>query len=590
MTDWNKEDERIAQVEDWYRIAYENDGDWRDRAEAAYDFYWGELRATFSDAQQAELEEAKAPMLSINKVQPRVNMLAAMQRLNRYEPVVKAETDPKDVPVGKILTHVMRHINNKNDQDFLDSWTFMDACIGGRGYHGSYIDYTNNFFGDAATRYINPFNVLFDPTSIRPDWLDAEFVIEQRWFTLDEIQRFWGKRKSKLAETIFENRQMLGDSADGDVFTTGQARISMDHYRVKECWHRTYEELPYLADVRTGDLKHMPDEDEAFRIASQYPGRFYQISIWKARMNVTVMSCGVEMFHGPSPYESPRYNIFPTFCFYVGGRQDGVVESLKYPQMEINKRRSQMLHITNKTAHSPWVQDQNAVVGGDDLLEKKGTRLDVITKRPGSTVDRIPAGDFPIGLVRLEQMADQELQDVLGISVETLPTGGMGTGGSGRAIALRQQQGMKMLSLPMDNQRLTRRNWGRWLLRTIQQFYTTERVFRIDEPDEQGRDRYIAINARDYDRIKNDVTVGDYDVVVAEEPLSPTNRQAMYNTFVELLHQGIPIPPDLVVELSDMPRKEDVIARLRDYAQEQQNAGGGKRDAERARETVPVGA
>jgi hypothetical protein len=280
---------------------------------------------------------------------------------------------------------------------------------------------------------------------------------------------------------------------------------------------------------------------------------------------------GQELFHGPSPFKSAIFPIFTHMCYNAGRRQDGIVEAMKDPQLETNKRRSQMLNLMNQHANSCWVVDQNALVKGIPWFKEHASDPGlVIEKRPGSRVERQVAGDLPVSLIHLEQLAGRDFFEVSGFSPETMPTSSMGAAGSGRAIALRQQQGLNILSLPMDNQRLTRRSYGRWLLNVIQQYYQTERVIRIE--GEEGVEEFLRVNGRTSGGLINDVSIGDFDVVVSEEPVSPSNRQAMLNMLVELAGQGVAIPPDIILEFTDIPKREEVIKRVRD-AQAAQTEG-----------------
>ena len=573
--DWEDSSERIGQVEDWYNASLLEDEDWVKRAEEAYDFYFGE---TWDLSEIAELNEKGAPALSINKVQSRVNMISAIARVNRFAPRVKAETDAADMPTAQILTHMMRHINNKTDHDFTEALQFLDAVIGGRGFFAGDVSFDKNFFGDIVTRYVNPFSIKFDPTAIMPDLSDARYIIEERWFTIDEIASNWRLRdkvkdRNKLSSIM--NRGTFGnDSYSSDYFVNMESRRKMGQYKVLECWHRRYEELSFLVNLKTGYMILLKSREAGEAAVQENPGEFFLVDAFKPKVQVTVLCCGTELYHGDSPFSSPIIPIFPLFCFHAGGRQDGVVQAMKDPQLETNKRRSQMLHLVNQHANTVWIVDEEGLVKGVKWLKEHATEAGlVIEKFPGTEVRREPPGDFPMGLIHLEQLSNKDFTDVLGVSPETMPTSSMGSAGSGRAIALRQQQGNLMLSIPMDNQRLTRRTYGRWQLRTIQDYYTTERVFRIE--GEEGKDKFIRANDKTSGGIINDVTVGEYDVVVTEEPLSPTNRMALHNDLMEMVHQGYPIPPDILFRYSDIPDKDEVIQRLLQASQQEQSGANG---------------
>ena len=70
-----------------------------------------------------------------------------------------------------------------------------------------------------------------------------------------------------------------------------------------------------------------------------------------------------------------------------------------------------------------------------------------------------------------------------------------------------------------------------------------------------------------------------YDVVVAESAYSPTNRQANFIIWLEAAKSGIPVPPTLLVDLSDLPEKDKVKQAMAQMIAAQQA------DAEKTRQT-----
>ncbi len=583
--DWKDSTERVAQIEDWHRASSLADDMWIPRGMEAFDFYFGD---TWNQGEIAELNEKGAPALSINKVQSRVNMLSAIMRMNRFAPRVKAETDAADIPTAQILTHMMRHINGKTNQDFVESLQFLDSIICGRGYYVGDVSFNKNFFGDIVTRYAEPFSIRFDPTAIMPDLSDAQYIMEDRWFTLDGIASNWNLRGTKKGRKQLEDIMLSGQNSTSSIqdynvnfFVDVESRLRLGQYRVTEAWHRRYMEQHFLVNLQDGSMFPVKSREAAEATVIENPGKFFLVDAFKPKVQVTVTCCGTELYHGDSPYSSSILPIFPLFCFAAGGRQDGIVQAMKDPQLETNKRRSQMLHLVNQHANMVWIVDEEGLVKGTRWLKEHASESGlVIEKFAGTEVRREPPGDFPQGLVLLEQLANKDFTDVLGVSPETMPTSSMGSAGSGRAIALRQQQGNLMLSIPMDNQRLTRRTYGRWQLRTIQDYYTTERVFRIE--GKEGKDKYLKANEKTDEGLLNDVTVGEYDVVVTEEPLSPSNRTALNEELKDMMHQGYPIPPDILLRYSDMPDKDEVIERMlqaQQAAQEEQSGATGSRKA-----------
>ena len=64
-------------------------------------------------------------------------------------------------------------------------------------------------------------------------------------------------------------------------------------------------------------------------------------------------------------------------------------------------------------------------------------------------------------------------------------------------------------------------------------------------------------------RIINDLTVGEYDVIVDTAPSRANFEELQFAEAIELRKVGVPIPDDLIVEYSHLSRKAEVAKRIR---------------------------
>lgn len=63
-----------------------------------------------------------------------------------------------------------------------------------------------------------------------------------------------------------------------------------------------------------------------------------------------------------------------------------------------------------------------------------------------------------------------------------------------------------------------------------------------------------------------------YDVVVGFQDPTTTAREANLNRMMQMMAAGFPIPPNLIVEASDLPYKEEITAALQQQGMQQPNA------------------
>lgn len=115
---------------------------------------------------------------------------------------------------------------------------------------------------------------------------------------------------------------------------------------------------------------------------------------------------------------------------------------------------------------------------------------------------------------------------------------------------------------------------GRVVVKLIQQTYTDEKVIRLMKPD--GTMNETMLNEPLYDDFTgsvigrmNDVTIGNYDLIVVSGSTLPSNRWARFDYYMTLYQQGI-IDQQEVLEQTEVADTEGVLKRTSMIAQLQQ--------------------
>jgi hypothetical protein len=158
---------------------------------------------------------------------------------------------------------------------------------------------------------------------------------------------------------------------------------------------------------------------------------------------------------------------------------------------------------------------------------------------------------------------------------------------SGRAIELKQKQAITHIAPMFDHLREAKKKvayllWGkRGHAGVIPQFYTEDKVYRIEGTNGQ---EFIRVNQQVIEqdplgntiyRTLNDLSQGEFDIVVSDTQASTTQRQAQMWSLVDAVSK-LQVPGDLVfdiiLDLSDLPNKEEIKQRWqqRQEAQAQQ--------------------
>ena len=61
----------------------------------------------------------------------------------------------------------------------------------------------------------------------------------------------------------------------------------------------------------------------------------------------------------------------------------------------------------------------------------------------------------------------------------------------------------------------------------------------------------------------NDLTLGEYDVVVGTQPSRDSFDETQFAEALSLKSVGVPVPDDMIVEYSHLQRKEELARRIR---------------------------
>ena len=587
------------QWERW-RLMREAHTKWAQPAAKCVDYYEGRQ---LDAATIAALESTGRKALVINKIKPLVNLLVGFWRQNRYDVKYRPGNDGSGTgEVADALTAAAKQIAEANQSDWLDAAVFQDGIVTGRGWLDSRIDFSSNILGEVKERRINPFSVYIDPEGDDADpttWLDT---IESRWMSPVEIATLYGADVALQIGPNRNSRPVGGYDTSGSVEDVGPPRTFnegetlfesrrssdlWDHFnqgrrlvRVLDRQHYALRKVREFVDLQTGLTKQVPEHwklDRLREVMALVTARGLPVGFRESIRRVirwTVTAADLVLFDDWSPYETPTR--LPYFAYFRDGITRGMVHDLVDPQDEINKRRMAQLHIIATMANSGWlIEEESLTEEMEQALENEGARPGIVIKfKSGKTApQRINPAPPPTAWKMLEDAAASDIKEISGINDSAL--GQLDRVQSGRAIEARQRQTIVGSEGLLDNFRRYREIKGRKILELVQNHYTEERLLRIrgDKGDE-----LVWLNRREAaGQIINNVSFGRYDVAVDEAPASATFVQAQFEEAIQLrsLQTPVPIPDDILIDLSSMPSKEEVKRRMteeRALAEQRQRA------------------
>lgn len=556
---------------------------YQETAQKNEEFYLGGGLQWEEDIREA-LEAQGKPWLEENIIFPTVNTVLGYQTQSRMDIAYKPRGGG-DQDISDLLSKLSMFIVDQNRYPWVESQVFADGLIQQRGYFDVRMDFNENINGDIKILQLDPLDVIPDPDAKTYDPSDWQDVTVTKWLTLEDIKVIYGtaayRKVSKQIQAAGDadwgsaeygvERNKFSDA--GTYYSHYVDKSEVVHVQVLERqWYKLVNR-EFFYDLETGDLLPVPDEmltREKKAIAKQNDYEIIKRPSKRIRWTVTTKDC---LLHDAwSPYDF--FTVVPFFPYFRRGRTVGLVDNLVKTQEMLNKVYSQILHVVNTTANSGWIiqEDSLSNMETEDLEDIGADSGLVLEVRPGrESPVKIEPNQIPTGLKDLVTSGVDLIRIISGVS-ETFQ-GGKGPEVSGTAIQSRVHQSAIQLATPIDNLFRTRNMMAERILKLIQQFYTEERTYLIAEDESKGQsEEEVTINSMSTTgEIINDVTVGKYDVVIADVPTQITFQNAQFQQALDMRKFGVEIPDHEMVRMSTLTRKNEIAKSLSgELSQEQQ--------------------
>jgi hypothetical protein len=555
------QDSRIQQAMEFLRQV--NDVDSNNRAEALDDVRFAAGDQWPVDVQNSRVLEAR-PCLTINKVDAYCRQI--VNQIREQRPRIKChgmntQTDEKQ---AEIITGLCRHIELQSDADqaYLNAVDY--AVRMGWGYIRIHTDYVkdDSFNQEIYIKPIeNPFTVYFDPNSIMADGSDAERCLIT---TLIPKKTFSAMYPEAEIDSGFVSR------GTGDVVGDW---IQKEEIRIAEYWY-TVRESVVLLQLSDGSSIY---EDEIDKELMKELG----IEIINKRDSVRkkIKWCKVTAMQvlEEGEWAGKYIPIVPVYgqSTIVQGKHKrfGLVRMAKDPQRMYNYWSTALTETVALAPKAKWLLAEGQDEGHENEWAQANIKAMPVLRYKQTDIDgrqapppvRQSPEQPPTGAMAAMQSMNLDLQAVIGIfDPSQLPQGIQ----SGKAIAGQQAQSDMTNMHYYDNLTRSIRQVGRIILDLIPKIYDTERAMRIIGAD--GKPEIMTINERKMDeqgvnRILNDVTIGEYDVVMDTGPGYNSKRQEASDAMMQLFAaepQLIQVAGDLLVRNMDFPGADVIADRM----------------------------
>ena len=558
----SQSDGRIEEAKQFLRLC--NDSDSNNRAEALDDVRFAAGDQWPVDVQNSRVLEAR-PCLTINKVDAYIRQICNQQRQQRPRIKVHGMNNDSDAKVAEIITGITRHIENQSDADQAYDHAFEYCVKMGWGYWRVTTDYVRDDSFDQEIyikRIENPFSVYFDPNSVEPDGSDSEKCL---------VTTVVSKAVFRKMYPNAEDTQGFSSRGTGD---TESEWVTKEDIRIAEYFYTEREKamIIQLSDGTTGYSDEMPSKET---LAEAGITVIDKRDTWRKKIKWCKLTAMQILEEGE--WAGKFIPIVPVYGQEVRvddkHKKFGLVRMAKDPQRMYNYWSTALTETVALAPKAKWLlaegQDEGhenewamANIKAMPVLRYKQTDIE---GRIAPAPTRLQPEPPPAGVMTALQGMNQDLQAVVGIfDPAQLPQGMQ----SGKSLQGQQTQADMTNFHYYDNLTRSIRHTGRIILDLIPKIYDRQRVMRIIGDD--GKPEMVTINEQGQDeqgvsKVLNDVTVGEYDVVMETGPGYNSKRQEAVDSMMSLLGADptlMQTAGDLIFRNMDFPGAEVIADRL----------------------------
>lgn len=525
------------------------------------------------------LQETGRKWIEDNQIMVMVNTAIGYQIANRMDIAVRPRGYGADDTSAKVMGKTLKYLADDTSLHWRETQVFGDGMIMGRGYYDVRMSFERNLMGEVSVSTPDPIDVMPDPDASAYDPEEWADVTVDRYYTLSHIEQLFGKAARRAMElygaqdatgrylqdagverSSFGNEGVNELGFMSEIADAGESVL----YHVVDRQYRVYE-MTQCAVYPTGDVRPIPDATPAQVEAYVQHGAMI-VKRMQRRVRWLVSTSTVTLFDDYSPY--PWFTIVPFFPFFRRGRTRGMVDNAITQQEALNKGLSQFNHILNTVANSGFTVEENSLSNMtiEEFKQNAAKNGLVIEYKQGSAKpEKIQPSQIPSGLAEYIAQVRGSLISATGMD-QALTSAGPMNEMSGVAYQARQYAAQQKLAVPLDNLARTRHMVAQRYIDLVQLFFDTPRLLRIVETDAYGNEQSVELNvnqpvetpdgAIDY---INDLTLGEYDLVISEQPMAITFDNSQFEQVKSLaVDFGYPVPPSFAVRYSSLADKAEL--------------------------------
>jgi hypothetical protein len=494
---------------EWVDEADDATIDSRNWAEKCRDYYDSKQ---ISATEAAALKKRKQAPVVINRIKPKIDGLAGMERTNRTTAKAYPRTPAHDKD-ATAASEAIRFVLQDYFYQQLRSQAWDNLCVEGTGGIEVIVKPYGKEF-KICLHHVMWDRIIYDPHSRRKDFSDARYLGQVVWMDYDQALSMYPEGKDVL-ETTQQGSETYDDRPRWMDSRRKRVKIVELYYLDGSDWY-------YACFTKGGYLKPK------------------KISPYKNEEGET---------------EHP-YEFASLFVDRDGNRYGATLQYLDV-QDEINKRRSKALHLMSVRQ---IMLERGAVEDVNKTRQELAKPDGVIEITPGMEFELLKTNDMAAAQFNLLQEAKNEI-DAVGYNAAA--SGKEQKSMSGVALENRRMAGQTEIAPMFDvlrhlDIRVYRKVWNR-----IKQYWKEEKWVRVT--DDPSNVRFVGLNYQDpaTGQVANNIAELDVDIVIDDAPDSITMQQEEFVALSEMVKSGIPLPPTAIIEASNLKNKDKILQEMR---------------------------
>ncbi len=466
----------------------------------------------YTAKQRKAFKKRNQPVVTFNRCGRKIDAIVGLVERLRQDPKVYPRT-PQHEDGADIASSSLRYALDREQWGTRSAGSARNGAMVGIGGVEMSLEPGDENDQEPTLAEVDIETFFYDPRSFRPDFSDARFMGVAKWMDVEVAQQMFPDKAQDIAG-LMNNAGETDTSAQQDRerkwIDSEQSRVF-----VVEHWYQHNNEWCWCFYIQ-----------------------------------------GLKLREGQSPFRDEKGKTFCRFIMFSAavdhdGDRYGFIRNLKSAQDEINARRSKSLHLM----HSRRILARRGSLKNIEKTRQEAARPDAVIEWEVEKPEFEDAKSQADLAAQMQMLAEAKSEiDAYGPNPQLV--GETRGEKSGRAIALLQQAGIAelgpyIIALKDWKLRVYRAVWN-----AIKQYWSAERWIRVT--DNEGLAQFIKVNTLVPGELgpvlQNALGQVDVDIIIDEGPDNINAMQDAYEILTQGLAQnGVPIPPAVLIKLSQIP-------------------------------------